>query len=191
MELIGSNVLRIVGGSRRTAHEPHGPALERIAQVITDRCLRPAESLGLTLAFENHWDYTADEVLWLLNRVGSDTLKVCYDSGNALRVGDDPVEAARKLAPHIVCTNLKDIGHPITDATDWRAEFPCVPFGRGRIDIAAICRIMEAANSHSLHALEMDRPREDFLDEDLYVAECVGYMNAVRATLDEERKAAA
>lgn len=183
MDLIGSKVLRIVGGSKRTAHEPHGPALERLAQVITDRCLRPAEDLGIVLAFENHWDYTADEVLWLLNRVGSDTLKVTYDSGNALRVGDDPVEAARKLAPYVVCTNLKDIGHPICDATDWRAEFPCVPFGRGRIDIAAISRILAEANSSSLHAIEMDRPREDFLDEDLYVAECVGYMNAVKSML--------
>jgi sugar phosphate isomerase/epimerase len=185
MDMLGTNILRIVGGSKRTAHEPHGPALERIAQVITERCIRPAEKAGVILAFENHWDYTSDEVLWLLNRVDSPWLKVTYDTGNALRVGEDPVEAARKLAPYVVCTNLKDIGHPITNATDWRAAFPCVPFGRGRIDIAEICRILEEANSPGLHALELDRPREDFLDEDRYALECVGYLRGVRAMIEK------
>ena len=183
MELLGTNILRIVGGSKRTAHEPHGPALERIANVLTDRCLGPAERAGVVLAYENHWDYTADEVLGLIHRVNSPWLKVTFDSGNALRVGDDPVEAARKLAPHIVCTNLKDIGEPTPGATDWRAGFPCVPLGRGRINHAAICQIMEEAGSPALHALEMDRPREDCLDEDLYVKECVGYLRGVRDTL--------
>lgn len=180
MELLGTNILRIVGGSKRTAHEPHGPALERIANVIVEHCIRPAERAGVVLAYENHWDYTADEVLGLIRKVDSPWLKVTFDSGNALRVGDDPVEAARKLAPYIVCTNLKDIGEPTPGATDWRAGFPCVPFGHGRIDHAAICRIMEEAGSPGLHALEMDRPREDFLDEEAYVLECVGYLRGVR-----------
>jgi 3-oxoisoapionate decarboxylase len=185
MDALGTNILRICGGSKRTAHEPHGPALERLARVITDRCIRPAEKAGVVLAFENHWDYTADEVLSLLKTVDSPWLRVTYDSGNALRVGDDPVEAARKLAPYTDCTNLKDIGYPITDATDWRAGFPCVPFGRGRIDVAEICQILEDAGSQGLFALEMDRPREDFLDEDLYTLECVGFMRGVQAMLSK------
>ena len=183
LSIIGANILRIVGGSKRTAQEPHGPALERIATVIIQHCLRPAERAGVVLAFENHWDYTADEVLGLIRRVDSPWLKVTFDSGNALRVGDDPVEAARKLAPYIVCTNLKDIGEPTAGATDWRAEFPCVPLGRGRINHAAICRIMEEAHSPALHALEMDRPREDCLDEDAYARECAGYLRGVRDIL--------
>jgi sugar phosphate isomerase/epimerase len=183
MDILGTNILRIVGGSHRTAHEPHGPALQRLAQVIGEKCIRPAEKAGVILAFENHWDYTADEVLSLIEAVGSSTLRVTYDSGNALRVGDDPVAAARKLAPYIVCTNLKDIGYPISEATDWRAEFPCVPFGRGRIDNAAICRILEEAGSPGIHAFEMDRPREDFLDEDAFALECMGYLRGVKAML--------
>jgi sugar phosphate isomerase/epimerase len=184
MDILGTNILRIVGGSHRTAHEPHGPALERLAQVIVEQCIRPAEKAGVILAFENHWDYTADEVLGLIKAVDSPYLQVTYDTGNALRVGDDPVAAARKLAPYIVCTNLKDIGYPISEAADWRAQFPCVPFGRGRIDNAAICRIVEDANSPAIHAFEMDRPREDFLDEDAYALECIGYLRGVKAVLE-------
>ena len=188
MDILGTNILRIVGGSHRTAHEPHGPALERLAQVIIEKCIRPAEKAGVILAYENHWDYAADEVLGLIKAVDSPYLKVTYDSGNALRVGDDPVEAARKLAPYIVCTNLKDIGYPISGATDWRAQFPCVPFGRGRIDNAAICRIIENVNSSVIHALELDRPREDFLDEDAYALECIGYLRGVQAMLDAQNE---
>jgi sugar phosphate isomerase/epimerase len=183
MEILGANTLRIVGGSKRTAHEPHGPALDRLASVITEHCLGPAERAGVVLAYENHWDYTADEVLGLIRKVDSPWLKVTFDSGNALRVGDNPVEAARKLAPYIICTNLKDIGHPTPGATDWRAQFPCVPLGRGRINHAEICRIMEETGSLALHALEMDRPREDCLDEELYVRECVGYLRGLRDQL--------
>jgi 3-oxoisoapionate decarboxylase len=180
MELLGVTRLRIVGGSKRTAHEPHGPALERLANVIGERCVPAAERAGVVLAFENHWDYSAQEVLGLIQAVNSPWLKVTYDTGNALRVGDDPVEAARLLGPHIVATNIKDIGTPTPGATDWRAEFPCVPFGRGRINIAEICRILDGNGLDPMMAIEMDRPREDFLDEDEYVRECAGYMRGVR-----------
>jgi sugar phosphate isomerase/epimerase len=190
MGIIGSKILRICGGSKRTAHEPHGPALERLAKVIRERCIGPAEKAGIVLAFENHWDYTAAEVLSLHEAVGSPTFKIAYDCGNALRVGDDPVAAARLLAPHVVISLLKDIGNPIVNAPDWRSGTPCVPFGRGRIDIAEICRIFEAAHPNTmLHALELDRPREDFLDEDNFACESIGYLRGVKAMIEKQAAA--
>ena len=189
MGILGSRILRICGGSKRTAHEPHEEALARLAKVIRERCIEPAEKAGIVLAFENHWDYTADEVLSLIDAVGSPTLKVAYDSGNALRVGDDPVEAARKLAPHVVVSLLKDIGVPIVNAPDWRSETPCVPFGRGLIDIAEICRIFEDAHPDTiLHALELDRPREDFLNEEEFARESIGYLKGVKAMIERSRR---
>lgn len=189
MGVLGSRILRICGGSKRTAHEPHEEALARLAKVIRERCIGPAEKAGIVLAFENHWDYTADEVLSLLKAVDSPILKVAYDSGNALRVGDDPVQAARKLAPHVVVSLLKDIGIPIVNAPDWRAETPCVPFGRGLIDIAEICCIFEDAHPNMmLHALELDRPREDFLDEEEFVRESIGYLTGVKAMIEKSRR---
>jgi sugar phosphate isomerase/epimerase len=183
MKILGVDRLRIVGGSKRTAHEPHGPALERLGDIIANRCIPVAEKAGVTLAFENHWDYSAAEVLELVETVDSPFFKVTYDTGNALRVGDDPVEAARLLAPYIVATNVKDIGTPWPSADDWRAEFPCVPFGRGLIDIAEIVRILDGNGLDPMVAIEMDRPREDFLDEDDYVRECAGFLRGVRDTL--------
>ena len=186
MHLLDVNVLRIVGGSKRTAHEPHGPALERLATIIRERCVPAAERAGVTLAFENHWDYTAEEVLGLIQAVDSPWLKVTLDTGNALRVGDDPVEAARLLAPYVVATNMKDIGTPWPGADDWRAEFPCVPFGRGLIDIAEIARILDGNGLDPMLAIEVDRPREDFLDEDSTIRESAGFLRGVRATLARE-----
>jgi sugar phosphate isomerase/epimerase len=98
---------------------------------------RRARELGLGLALENHGDLRAAELLELVERVGDDTLGVCFDTANALRVGDDPVEAAALLAPLVRMVHLKDV-EPLDRVRDPVAG-PCsVPYGAGVIDVDGV-----------------------------------------------------
>ena len=62
-------------------------------------------------------------------------LRVCFDTANALRVGDDVAEAARRLAPAIEIVHLKDC---VGSWDDPVAGPVSVPLGEGVIPIDAV-----------------------------------------------------
>ena len=140
-KLIGANVMRVVGSSLMYRFEPHQPQLERLAEMFK-KAVKVAESNGVKLAIENHIDYNSDEILWLLREVDSPYLGVNFDSGNFLRVLDDPVKAMEKLAPYVLATHIKDM-LPVKGVSvdDWYF-FSCVPTGHGLIDNQHIAQLL-------------------------------------------------
>ena len=71
-----------------------------------------ATAAGVELAIENHADLRASELRELLERIGDPVVGVCLDTANALRVGDDPLDAAPALAPWVRMLHLKDCETP-------------------------------------------------------------------------------
>jgi sugar phosphate isomerase/epimerase len=123
---LGLPVMRIVAGGPAHRGEPAGP----LPGVLRDACAAAREN-GLRLALENHGDLTATQLEHLLAQVGED-LRVCFDTANALRVGDDVADAARRLAPAIEILHLKDClgswGDPVAGPVS-------VPLGEGVIPV--------------------------------------------------------
>ena len=101
---IGCELVRCVAGSPRVRCKPTDDLRAAAAR---------AQKRGITLALENHADLRAAEIAELVERV--DGLAVCFDTANALRVGDDPLEAARLLAPWTRLVHLKDVAAGWTD----------------------------------------------------------------------------
>lgn len=98
---LGLPVVRIVAGGPAHRGQPH----DRLAGLLREACAA-AEDAGLRLALENHGDLTALQLVDLLEQV--DELRICFDTANALRVGDDVAGAARLLAPAVEILHLKD-----------------------------------------------------------------------------------
>lgn len=92
----------VIGGP---AHR--GRSAAPVVDFLREGCTR-ARGFGLRLALENHGDLTAAQMTDLLDRVGDPDLRVCFDTANALRVGDDVADAAERLAPAIELVHLKD-----------------------------------------------------------------------------------
>jgi sugar phosphate isomerase/epimerase len=120
------HVMRIVAGG--PAHRGQAPA--SLPALLREACAAAREH-GLRLALENHGDLTAAQIEELLDEVGGD-LRVCFDTANALRVGDDVAEAARRLAPAIEILHLKDCAGSWDDPT---AGPVSVPLGEGVIPV--------------------------------------------------------
>jgi len=59
------------------------------------------------LAMENHIDLLADEMAEIITTVNSPWLGVCLDTGNNLRLFEDPVVVAKTLAPWARATHIK------------------------------------------------------------------------------------
>jgi sugar phosphate isomerase/epimerase len=173
---LGAGVMRICGGGRRTR-----PASWRAHRQGLLSLLRPlvlqAQDQGVVMAIENHIDLMADEMVELIETVDSPWLRVCFDTANNLRMFEDPVTVARKLAPYAAATHVKDVGARKGDPRSF-AFWPSVPLGRGLVDIPAVLAALNDAGYAGLLALEIDYLAPDCGDEENAIAESLVYLAA-------------
>src|SRR5262249_51746020 len=91
---LGSPLVRLVCGNQFTFLEPASDRISRLVPILRS-VADEASSMGLTLAVENHADFTMVDLVRLVEAVGGERLGICFDTGNAVRVGDDLLAAAR------------------------------------------------------------------------------------------------
>ncbi len=178
----GSKVMRIVGSSLMFRYKPHGPQIKNLTLMLKEAA-KVAEDKGVILAMENHIDYTATEILDLLNRVGSNNLGVNFDTGNALRLFEDPVEEAEILGPFIYATHVKDVS-PMKGGSpkDWH-YWESVPAGKGVVDIPGVMKVLRRHKYNGTLAVELDCLRDEW-EEDQAVEMSVNYLREQDAKLD-------
>lgn len=180
---IGADVMRVVGSSLMFRHEPHGPQIEALVKMFK-KAVPVARDNGVKMAVENHIDFTSDEILQLLQEVDSEYLGLNFDTGNFLRLLDNPVAGMEKLAPFVYATHVKDL-MPDKNAspTDW-FFFAGVPVGQGLIDNEALARMLHKANYKGFLAVEIDHPHTDWTErEDEAVALSVKELKRIASTL--------
>jgi sugar phosphate isomerase/epimerase len=151
---LGARVMRICGGGRRTrpaSWTEHKEGLVGLLRPLVDVAARH----DVVMAIENHIDLLADEMVELIETIDSPWLRVCFDTANNLRMLEDPVEVARKLAPYARATHLKDVTAQKGDPRTF-AFWPSVPLGTGVVDLDAVLDALREAGYTGLLALEID-----------------------------------
>lgn len=125
----------------------------RLAPVLRDR--------GSHMNMETHDEITSFEILRLIETVGEDVTGAVFDTANGLQRGEHPVWAARRLAPYIRQTHIKDA---YVARAPGGLDFQGRACGEGIVDFPAILPILAAANPALNLSLEMaascdDKPR--------------------------------
>jgi sugar phosphate isomerase/epimerase len=163
--LIGADVMRVVASSLMFRFEPHGPQIDILVDWFKD-AVKVAEEYDVKLAVENHIDYTSDECVEFLERVDSPYLGLNLDTGNFLRLLDDPVEGTRKLADKVLATHIKDL-KPVKglNATEWYF-FSSTPVGDGLVDNQKIAQLLYDANYQGFLAVETDSLHPDYENQE-------------------------
>src|SRR5436309_1234057 len=133
---LGASVMRIVGGSRHTRPARWAEHKRQLVKMLAG-LVGPAEENGVVLAMENHIDLLADEMAEIITTVNSPWLGVCLDTGNNLRLFEDPVVVAKTLAPWARATHIKDLGARGGDPKQFDF-WPSMPLGEGLVDLPAI-----------------------------------------------------
>ena len=182
-QFMGADIMRIVASSLMFRNEPHPPQIEAIVRMLRES-VKIAKDHGVVLALENHIDYTSAEIQEILERVDSDALKVNFDTGNTLRMMEDPVAAARRLAPFTVATHTKDLDACRHVRPEEWYFFSSVPVGSGLIDIPGVVRELNRAGYTGVLAVESDH-HKDNQDEDQLVARSIAYLKDLLAHLDD------
>jgi len=157
--------LRWLNGDRCNYKGNLEEGVDRAVELLRQAAPR-LEELGVRVGLENHLDLTMDEMLQVVERVGSRSVGICLDTGNALGSMEDPVETARKAAPHVVSTHFKD----------WKAgwtrrgfQFAACPMGQGVVDLKEIVRILAQHQPDltlSLECATFQRFEVPFFEED-------------------------
>jgi sugar phosphate isomerase/epimerase len=173
---LGAPIMRIVASSMIHVDEPREPQIENSVRMLKEAAEVAAEH-DVVLALENHIDFTGPEMLRILEGVGSDNLKVNLDTGNPIRVYEDPVECAKAVAPYVVSTHTKDIttqskgGSP----ADRFPFFPSCPTGAGLVDFDGVIDVLLDVGFEGSLGIELDliadrfehRPEEELVTQSL------------------------
>jgi sugar phosphate isomerase/epimerase len=158
---IGADVMRVVGSSLMFRQEPHGPQVKALVKMFK-KAVKVAKDNDVKLAVENHIDFTSDEILQMLESVDSEYFGLNFDTGNFLRLLDDPIKGMEKLAPYVLATHVKDL-MPDKSArpTDWHF-FAGVPVGKGLINNQVLAQMLHEAHFKGFLAVEIDHPHSDW-----------------------------
>ncbi len=185
-DLINAKVMRVTPGPGPAdwRYEPRQPRLEVLAGWF-QQAAREAARRGIKLAAENHGDYTAKEMLWLVEAVGSPYFGVNFDTGNFVRLLDDPRVAMEKLAKHVFATHIKDLKVRADASPAAWFFFSSTPVGDGLIEMEPIVRLLVEAGYDGLLAVEVDHLHPDYhYDEHLAVRQSVDELRRLVTTVE-------
>ncbi len=122
-------------------YESEFPWKEHLASVTRVlKKLRPVlRASGARVNLENHGDATTFEVVRVVEEVGPDFTGICLDTGNVLRYAENPVMAAKRVAPYTHLTHAKDV---IIFFNDRGCVRQGRPPGEGVVDWEAVLSIL-------------------------------------------------
>ena len=180
---IGAKVMRVCGSSLMFRFEDHGPQIQKLTRMFTN-AMKVADKYGIKIADENHIDYNADEMLELIHNVNHPNFGINFDTGNFMRVLDDPIQGMEKLARYTFSTHVKDLKiNPQAAVNDWYF-FSCTPVGDGIVDNQRLAQLLKDANYEGFLAMEIDTLHPDYNDdEDGAVAKSVAELKRIAQNL--------
>lgn len=158
------------------------PLREQLDRIIAalPALVEAAAEAGIVLAFENHLDYRAKEVVEIIEAIGSPNLRFLFDTGNPFSVCEDPVDAADAAAPYTVLVHIKDVRVvPWTPMSPgYFAVMYACPLGQGNVDLVRIVDILaeRAPDPRTLPLAIEVTPIPPSADEDRWMEEGILWM---------------
>jgi sugar phosphate isomerase/epimerase len=106
----------------------------------------------IKLAVENHKDWRVPELVRLLERLSSEYVGICVDTGNSIALLEDPLAVVEAYAPYAFATHLKDMAVQEYERGFLISE---VALGDGFLDVPRIVRTLRRAQPALQFSLEM------------------------------------
>lgn len=136
---LNSTVVRtFIGRPRPTNSDGVDALLQSCVQPLT-AVAAVCDSLGVSLAIENHCDITTTELVRLVEMVDSPWIGICFDNGNTLALFEDPLESLERAQPFIKSVHLKD--YQIAPTVDGYVLVGCA-LGEGIIDLSGTLSVL-------------------------------------------------
>ena len=143
-EAIGTKIIRTCseGMLRANLSNPATSDLLRATVKELRRMMPMLDDYGVVLAIETHFEFTSFELLRILEMCGArpgGCLGICLDTMNLLTMLENPLQAAERLMPWVVCTHIKDGG--LVFNSEGLTAFPAA-LGSGIVDVESIVSLI-------------------------------------------------
>lgn len=155
---LNSSILRCVIDTAENKPTPE----ETIVQL--EKLVPFLERSQVKLAIENHDRFTADTLNYILDRIDTNFIGICYDTANSFGCLEGPMEVLEKLENKIINVHIKDIK---VDRLPHKYGFTIYgsPAGYGQLDIKAIINKLRSIKSDPNVILELWTPPEQNMDQ--------------------------
>lgn len=164
--LFGAKVVRVFSGdqAKDTTFEQ---AKEQIIKGLKASS-QYAEERGIILCLENHGLFAgkSDQVLEVIEKVGSSSLRSTFDTGNFLLVNEDPVDAISKLKGQVSHVHFKDFlkVDPSYEGETYKAlngdKFKGTIVGDGQVDLTFILSTLKQLDYQGWLTVEFEGEEE-------------------------------
>ena len=137
----------VVGTFTHWQSEPEPRVLKRLIPAVVTACQK-GKLLGIDLAVETHCALSLDAFCELIERVeeaGRVELGVVLDTANLVRIGEDLIEGARRLAGRVKMMHVKDLLLENAEFGNPAGWWPCCALGEG--DLALLECLTEVKNA--------------------------------------------
>jgi 3-oxoisoapionate decarboxylase len=111
---------------------------------------------GVTVALENYYQTSAEDLAALVRRVDDPLVGVCLDTINSVGRFEEPARTVATLAPFTVCLHLKD---GVTRPADHGFEVVGTAVGDGMLDLPSLVRMVWAAGRRPPVLIELWQER--------------------------------
>jgi sugar phosphate isomerase/epimerase len=98
------------------------------------------ETQGIRLAVDNHRNLRAEELVGMVEEIGSAHVGISLDPADALSVMEDPLAAAKHMLPFTLSVRLKDY---LLQPTASGFRVTGAPLGQGMVPVADLYRLIE------------------------------------------------
>lgn len=117
---------------------------------------KEAKTLGLKICQEDFDYWTSDELIQMSVGTGLDNVGINNDTGNWLILGEDPVEATKKVLPYTFHSHVRD--YVLEEGT-----YNGVAVGQGLVDFERLLPILAKAGEKDLliFSIEVDTDNRD------------------------------
>jgi sugar phosphate isomerase/epimerase len=151
----GARAIRGFCGGRRYEQFDNREEFDEFAKRSWDNIESAApivEKYRIPLAIENHKDWLIPHMLEMLQRISSEYVGVCIDTGNSFALLEEPMDVVKAYSPWAHSVHLKDMAVCEYEGGLLLAD---VVLGKGTLDLPKIVDIIRKAKPATRFSVEM------------------------------------
>lgn len=173
-EITKSNSLRLVIGD--SFLEKYDSKVEQIDAVKKElfRVEKDLKRAGIRLGIENHFDFTTEELVSIVNNFDKDVVGYIFDTSNCLGFLEKPEEALFQMNGRIYSVHLKDF--TITKRHKTEYVIFGTTIGQGKLDVRGILTSLIDKNPGVVIVLELSIPKPH---KDMKIANLVAWEDSI------------
>lgn len=151
---MGARVVRYACGPMLCWKDPLPPA--DLVEVLKE-VAQTAEKENVYFCLENHQDYTAPDMIYIMESVGHDRIGVYLDTGNSLALMEEPLYTVESLAPFARGIHMKEY---VIFPSEGGFDLVGVGLGDGLVDNAKAMEILKAKSPADPLLVTIENPLE-------------------------------